>query len=153
MTADNEAMGELCLFYNGANLDQKSGTAAYLITMGSDGWPHSAMISAGELLLEHSGARLAIWASSRTSENLARSGRALILVILSELSIRARLQLESRGRLQAIEGLHGYAGTVTSASSERASYATLSSPVSFDLHHREATLARWQRTHEALRLI
>jgi hypothetical protein len=149
--AESEDFNELYLFYDGENLDQKACTAAYLVTLGSDGWPHTAMISAGELLLEYSGARLALWEGSRTTANLLRDGKALIVAILSELSVRVRLGLESRGILPGFSGLHAFSGAVISVTADRAPYATLTSPVKFELLDREATISRWQRTHEALR--
>jgi len=57
----------------------KVGQAYLLVTSDEDGTPRPCMLSAGELLaVDGRRIRVALWAGSRTSANLARGNRALL---------------------------------------------------------------------------
>ena len=66
-------------FGNGQDLRAKLNEAIRLSTVDEDGWPHAAMLSAGEVLITKAGTfSIAIWPGSSTAKNLARDGRMTI---------------------------------------------------------------------------
>ena len=98
-------------FFDGTGLVDKQHLAAYLVVTTEDGWPHTAMISAGELLITADGtARLALWPSSRTASAVRRTRRAVVLIVLGDLACRARLTLAETSRSGS--GLALFAGPV-----------------------------------------
>jgi hypothetical protein len=69
---------DLVAALDGTGLRGKVGQAYLLVTSDEDGTPRPCMLSAGELLaVDGRRVRVALWAGSRTSANLARGGRAL----------------------------------------------------------------------------
>jgi hypothetical protein len=149
---DGTAFAELVRFYDGERLAEKASIAAYVMTAGEDGWPHAAMISVGELLVgADRSAKVALWTHSRTTQNLIRTGQAVILVVLSRHPIRARLRLRPSEAPRCADGLRMFTGAVESAAADVAPYAELVSAVTFRLHQVEDSVARWARTLECLR--
>jgi hypothetical protein len=139
----------LATFFDGRGLEAKSSRAAYVITVGVDGRPHSAMISVGEMVIAADGpVRLGLWANSRTTANIVRTGTATILMVLNARSVRAHLELR---QVIADDTLAYFTGSVAEATEDVAPYATLVSGVSFELHDRAAALSRWAQTVERLR--
>ena len=62
---------------DGSDLDGKVGETMELLTVGPEGWPHVALLSAGEVLAATpEEIRLALWPSSQTTANLRRTGQA-----------------------------------------------------------------------------
>ena len=138
-------------FFDGEDLEAKSSLAAYLVTIGTDGWPHTAMIGAGELLLARDGAtRLAVWAGSRSTANLTRDGRAVLLIVLSGRAIRARLEV---GAVESDEALTYFAGTAVAAEADTAPYAELRAGITYELHDSVAALQRWTATIARMRAL
>jgi hypothetical protein len=151
--SDCTALSELMRFYDGKSLDEKASTAAYLVTIGEDDWPHAAMISVGELLIgSNRRAALAIWAHSQTTRNLIRTGQAVLLVVLSGRAVGAQLRLYRTNAADGLEGLQIFTGNVKSASADVAPYASLTSAVEFSLHSPADAIARWRKTLEVLGL-
>lgn len=67
---------ELVDFLDGESLDRKTSQALRLSTVDERGWPHAAMLSAGDITaLDHSRIGIALCADSTTSKNLTRDGR------------------------------------------------------------------------------
>src|SRR5262249_38014446 len=69
--------------------------ALRLSTVDADGWPHSALLSAGDMLVLPSGRiRLALFPQSRMTSNLEREGRLTMALSLDggicELRLRSR---------------------------------------------------------------
>lgn len=66
---------ELFQLLNGQKLAAKRREAMMLQTVTEDGWPHTAMISAGEILaLNDTDVRLALWQGTTTTANITRTG-------------------------------------------------------------------------------
>jgi hypothetical protein len=152
--SDGTALNELVRFYDGTSLDEKASTAAYLVTIGEDDWPHAAMISVGELLIgSNRRAALAIWAHSQTTRNLIRTCRAVLLVVLSGRAVGAQLRLYRTDEVDGIEGLQIFTGNVELAFADAAPYASLTSAVKFRLHSPADGIARWRRTLDVLTMI
>src|ERR1700752_2829830 len=78
---NNAPPAPLVAWLDGRNLDEKVGTAIGVYTADADGWPHPAQLSPGEVLLSSEGeVRLAVWTESKTSENLRRDGRVVLML-------------------------------------------------------------------------
>lgn len=74
--------GEVVAALDGTELESKIGPAYLLLTADPDGTPRPCMLSAGEILApDERTLRFALWTGSRTSENLARGGRALFCYV------------------------------------------------------------------------
>lgn len=144
-----EVLAIVCRFFDGASLQDKSSQAASLLTTAADGWPHAAMISAGELVVRPDRTLgLATWSRSRTTANARRTGRALLHVILGGHAIRVRMQL----RPEHDDGtLTLFSGEVAGIDEDIAAYATLTSGPAFVLHDAEQVLERWAATIARLR--
>ena len=83
---------------DGTGLAGKVGQAYLLVTSDEDGMPRPCMLSAGELLaVDSRRVRVALWAGSRTSANLARDGRALLC------HVAPRKVVYVRGRVQTLD--------------------------------------------------
>ena len=81
-------------YLDGANLLEKT-QALRLSTIDAEGWPHAALLSAGDMLAIPSGRiRFVLFPQSGTVANLARDGRFTLTLSLddgmSELRMRAR---------------------------------------------------------------
>jgi hypothetical protein len=75
---------EILDFLNGKDLDRKLSQAVRLSTISEDGWPHAAMLSAGEMLaLDASEIAMLLFEGSNTSRNLARDGRLTLTLPLA----------------------------------------------------------------------
>lgn len=140
----------LLRFFDGTDLSAKQSLAAYLVTLTPDRWPHAAMISAGELLLGQQDARLALWADSRTTQNVAREGQALLLIVLDGAAYRARLALRDAA-VQPLAGLRVFVGTIAEIAVDHAPYAVLEDGLRFRLREPVGTLERWERVLHRLR--
>ena len=140
-------------FLNGEDLLSKT-QALRLSTVDPEGWPHAALLSAGDVLaLPNGRVRLAIFPHSGTAANLERDGRLTLSLSLEggmcELRMRAR---------KCDQGPPEVPLAVFEAEVERvrmhvAPYADVTSGISFALHEPSAVLARWQRQIAALRAL
>ena len=140
---------EILDFLNGDDLDRKLSEAVRISTVSEDGWPHAAMLSAGEMLaLDASEIAMLLYEGSNTSRNLARDGRLTLTLPLDhglcEMRLRATAK-KQEGRRCCFTAL------VEDVRQHRSHYADVVSGVTFRLHDRTAVLARWLRQIEMLR--
>ncbi|MBV9328955.1 MAG: pyridoxamine 5'-phosphate oxidase family protein [Chloroflexi bacterium] len=141
----------LVSYLNGHDLLAKT-QAVRLSTVDPDGWPHAALLSAGDAVMLPGGRlRFVIFPESRTVANLTRDGRITLTLSLDggmcELRMRAR-------RLHAASGqvsLALFEAQVGQVRQHVAPYADVTCGVTFALHDPEAVLARWQRQIATLR--
>lgn len=129
------------------------GFTLLLLTQRADGWPHLAMLSAGEVACAaEERLSLAVWPSSGSTENLRARGRATLSAVLDGVSYLLRLEVEEAGELTTpLAGtLARFELRVVAASADEAPYARLESGVRFALNDRAATLPRWREVKEAL---
>lgn len=124
--------------------------ALQLATVDAEGWPHVALLSAGEMLaLDAQRLRFALFAQSTAAANLARDARVQLSLVLDggvcELRLRVRRLQPDHGPLALFEG------TVDRVRLHRAPYADLGSGIDFRLHRPDDVLPRWQHQLEALR--
>ncbi len=143
-------IGELL---NGDDLDTKIGLTLQLFTTGPTGWPHVALLSAGEVLIDGSdSARLALWPTTATSENLQRDRRASLGLVHDGAWWLARLQIDGTALLDQLpRPLLGVRAQLVELREERAPYARLTGGPTFDLVDPNEVLARWRSSLDALR--
>jgi hypothetical protein len=138
---------------DGSRLEDKEGATLIVTSVDEDGWPHVAMLSVGELLAcSPSVLRLALHASSGTTANLARTGRATLLWVDGGTAFTLRLDLSALGPL-TIGGLDlcCFEGRALHVREHRVPYAELVSGVRFRLKEPESTMVRWRETLSRLR--
>jgi hypothetical protein len=138
-------------YLDGADLLTKT-EAVRLSTVGSDGWPHAALLSAGDMVTMPSGRiRFAIFPQSTMASNLEREGRLTIALSLEggicEMKLRCRRLAYSSSDVP----LAFFEAEVESIRQHVAPYADVTGGVTFALHDPKAVLPRWQRQIAALR--
>lgn len=137
---------------DGDHLEARLGEAIRLSTLGSDGWPHAAQLSVGEMLAVGPAELLvAIWPQSNTARNLHRDGRLTLSLVhdgaLLEIRGRASIVAEHQTALD----LAVFRVTIEAVHEHRAKYAEVLSGVMFRLHEPERVLARWREQVAMLR--
>jgi hypothetical protein len=140
---------EILDFLNGDGLDRKLSQAIRISTVSEDGWPHAAMLSAGEMLaLDASEVAMLLYEGSNTSRNLARDGRLTVTLPRD----RGLCEMRLRAAAKKQEGRHRFfTASVEDVRQHRSRYAEVVSGVTFRLHDPTAVLARWSRQIEMLR--
>jgi hypothetical protein len=139
-------------YLDGTDLLTKT-QALRLSTVGSDGWPHAALLSAGDMVIMPSGRiRFAIFPQSTVTSNLEREGRLTIALSLDggicEMKLRCRRLAHSSPDVP----LAFFEAEVEAVRQHVAPYADVTGGVTFALHDPQAALPRWQRQIAALRV-
>lgn len=137
---------------DGRDPGSQEGFTVALVTTDQTGWPHVALLSAGEVLFHDEEIRLGLWPSSTTTDDLTRDGRGLLHAVddgaawLVRLAARRGPDIDEPGtRLAA------FRCRVEDVQEDRVGYAVLRGGISFTLNDREKEIARWRRTIDALR--
>ena len=143
---------EIVAGLDGSDLAASVGLTFELLTVGADGWPGVALLSAGEVLaLDGSTVRLALWPASRTTANLTRSGRGVLAFVHAGGAYSVRLETCRGADLAPPASLAVFEGRVAAVRRDEVAYAHLRSGITFDLPDRAAVVARWRATVEELR--
>lgn len=153
MEKTNELSASLYEFLNGRDLEMKQFEAMMLLTVTEDGWPHSAMVSAGEVVaLSRSRLRLALWPGTVTSGNMIRSGRAVLVAVHQGAVHYVRLSLSHLPQLtSARHPRERFEAEIMSIREDTAKYADITSGITILLKQQAEVLARWVETLEELR--
>jgi hypothetical protein len=138
-------------YLDGADLLEKT-QALRLSTIDAEGWPHAALLSAGDMVAMPNGRiRFALFPQSGIVANLARDGRLTLTLSLDggmcELRMRARRLNHSSKDVP----LAFFEGEIEAVRNHVAPYATVTGGITFSLHEPDAVLPRWKRQIEALR--
>jgi Pyridoxamine 5'-phosphate oxidase len=147
----NAVPAEVARYLDGTNLLAKT-QAMRLSTVDTAGWPHAALLSAGDMVVQSSERiRFALFPQSTTVANLVRDGRITITLALDggmyEMRLRARPLTHSSPDVP----LAFFEATVETTRIHVAPYAAVVSGITFELHDPQAVLPRWQRQIAALR--
>ncbi|MDR4956778.1 pyridoxamine 5'-phosphate oxidase family protein [Bacillus sonorensis] len=144
---------ELLELLNGKNLASKRHEAMMLQTVTEDGWPHTAMISAGEIIaLNGTDIRLALWKGTTTTANIVRTGRAMLVTCWKGKAHYVRLSLSELPELKGAKHPRArFSGTVESTREDIVKYADIISGIQIELKDEEAVIKRWEETLEELR--
>jgi hypothetical protein len=136
-----------------AALDEAApGFTLVLVSVGTDGWPHLALLGVGEVLdLDDRTLRLALWPASTATGNLAREPRVTLAAVVDGVSLSVRLTARPAGTLELPTGeLAVFDATVAEVRGDVAPYAVLESGIRFRLTEPAETLQRWAATRAAL---
>jgi hypothetical protein len=148
----NEIPGPIADFLNGEDLESKTSQALRLSTVDAEGWPHAALLSAGDMLALPGGRiRLALHPGSSTSANLARDGRLTLTMVVGRGLCELWMHATKLGEGVAEIPLAFFEAKLEATRQHQAPYADVTSGVTFALHDPEAVLARWRRQIAALR--
>jgi len=140
---------ELVDFLDGENLDRKTSQALRLSTVDETGWPHAAMLSAGDITaLDHCRIGIILYAESATSKNLARDGRLTLTFPRGRGLFEARLRAIEK---KADEQYRYFIATVEDVREHFAHYADVLSGVTFRLHDPAGVIKRWKSQIASLR--
>ena len=141
----------LASYLDGTELLTKT-QALQLCTTDADGWPHLALLSAGDMLALPPGHfRFALFHRSGTARNLARDGRLALTLAIDDGLCELRLQARPIGPVPTELPLTFFEAEVRTVRMHVTSYAKVTAGVTFVLHQPEGVLARWQRQLAALR--
>jgi hypothetical protein len=140
-------------FLNGEDLLSKT-QALRLSTVDPEGWPHAALLSAGDVLaLPNGRLRFAIFPNSGTAANLVRDGRLTLSMSLDSGMCELRMRARKCDQGPQEVPLAFFEAEVERVRMHVAPYADVTSGISFALHEPSAVLARWQRQIAALRAL
>lgn len=145
---------ELVSTFGGAVPASATGTALSLVTVDDDGWPREAHLSVGEVLARgDSSLRLCTWPRSRTTGNLRRDGRALLVAVAGGSAWHIRIRASEHPAPPGAPELAYFVAKAESVEEQPAKYATVERGVAFRLHDPPAVHERWAAQLAALRSI
>lgn len=126
---------------NGKNLEEKTEIAVYFVTVNHEGFPYKALLSVGELLkMDERTIRIALWERSSSVLYAQKTKKATLLLVLPPKAFDIQLEL----RYVRIEGGQAiFEGKVRQVKEDQAPYATIVSPVQFQLKNEKHTLDHW----------
>jgi len=138
---------------NGQELHSKQHLAMPLLTIGEDGYPHQAMVSAGEvLMLDEQHVRLALWQGTTTTGNLLRSGKGMLTFVWEGVSYALRLSCTPLPELtDAVYPRARFEAVVEHVREDTAKYAELTSGITIRLLQPDDVISRWEETLAELR--
>jgi hypothetical protein len=149
--AANAVPAEVARYLGGTDLLTKT-QALRLSTVDSAGWPHAALLSAGDMVvLSSERIRFALFPESTTVANLRRDGRITITLALDGGMCEMRLNARPLAQSSPDVPLAFFEATVETTRVHVAPYAAVVSGLTFELHDPQAVLPRWQRQIAALR--
>ncbi|MDM5199027.1 pyridoxamine 5'-phosphate oxidase family protein [Fictibacillus enclensis] len=149
-----ELSDELFELLNGENLENKQHEAMLLMTVTEDGWPHNAMVSAGEVVaLDKEKLRLALWPGTTTTKNCIRTRKATLVAVYKGRVHYTRLALSPLGILEGTKHpLERFSAKIEFYKEDQAKYADITSGIQISLKDPSAVLTRWKETiQETLR--
>lgn len=145
---------ELYELLDGRNLITKQHEAMMLMTVTEEQWPHTAMISVGEIVaLDPKHVRLAMWSGTTTTRNMIRSEKATLVLFYLGKAYYIKLLLRLLPVLPAAKHpRERFEAEIVSARADTAQYADITSGVQVDLKEADDVLRRWHETLLELRL-
>ncbi|GGA30856.1 hypothetical protein [Paenibacillus physcomitrellae] len=134
---------------DGGSLAEKQGEALILSTVSEDGWPHTAMLSVGEVVaVSGSRLRIGLWPATATSSNMARTGQALLVAVYQGRV--SYIKLKVKPPLPALQESDyprdRYEAEVVQVKQDAAKYAEIVSGIQIALHDPVEVISRWEAT-------
>ncbi|MBE9916252.1 pyridoxamine 5'-phosphate oxidase family protein [Paenibacillus donghaensis] len=150
----SELSGELYELLNGRDLGTKQHEAMMLLTVTEEGWPHTAMISVGEVIaVDSKRLRLAIWPDTTTTNNIIRTEKATLALVYGGAAHYIKLALRRLPELpDAQHPRERFEAEIISARSDVAVYADLTTGIQIDLKDESSVIERWRETLTELML-
>jgi hypothetical protein len=138
-------------YLDGTDLLEKT-QALRLSTVDVAGWPHAALLSAGDMVaLPSERIRFALFPQSATTANLARDGRLTLTLSLDGGMCEVRLRARRLAHSSPEVPLAFFEAEVEAVRNHVAPYAAVTHGITFALHEPQAVLPRWKRQIAALR--
>ena len=143
---------EVVRYLDGSDLLAKS-QALRLSTVDAEGWPHAALLSAGDVLaVPPDRIRFVIFPESGTTANLARDGRITLTLSLDGGMCELRLRARRLDNASDDVPLAFFEAALESARVHAAPYADVTTGITFALHDPVSVRPRWERQIAALRM-
>jgi hypothetical protein len=138
---------------DGERLADSEGLTLLLVSLAPDGWPHIAMLSAGEVLATRPReVRLALWPGTSTSDNLERRAQGVLMVVAGGASYYARLAAHRGTDLLIPAGRRAFfVASVEEVLQDIVGYAEITSGIGFRLKQPEKVVPLWEETVAAMR--
>ncbi len=138
-------------YLDGTSLLAKT-QALRISTIDDKGWPHAALLSAGDMLAMPSGRiRFIIFAQSTTTANLMRDGRVTVALSLDGGMCELRMKCRRLAHALADAVLACFEAELVEVRMHKAPYATVTGGVSFALHEPQSVLQRWHKQIDTMR--
>ncbi|WP_217972133.1 pyridoxamine 5'-phosphate oxidase family protein [Staphylococcus xylosus] len=130
---------------NGKQLAQKQHIAMILQSITSEGYPHSAMVSVGEVIaLDSEHLRIALWPQTQTSISLAEKRKSNLIIIYNNMVSYLELDITLLPSLDnEVYERTRFEATIKSIRQDIAKYADITSGITVEMHEPEQVLNRW----------
>lgn len=139
-----ESPEQVLNFLNGEDLLSKT-QALRLSTVNADGWPHAALLSAGDMIsVPNNKLRFVIFPHSETTINLRRDKRLTLSMSFDGKMCELRTHVHEYREGTKEVPLAFFEATVDEVRLHQASYADIVSGVCFKLHDPSEVNQRWQ---------
>jgi hypothetical protein len=150
-TASTGLPASVARYLDGTDLLEKT-QALRLSTVDPAGWPHAALLSAGDMVAMPSGSiRFVLFPQSTTTANLVRDGRVTLTLSLDGGMSEVKLRAHRLAQTSPDVPLAFFEAEVEAVRNHVAPYAAVTHGITFALHEPQAVLPRWQRQIAALR--
>jgi hypothetical protein len=150
-TSETTVPAEVARYLDGADLLTKS-QALRLSTIDAAGWPHAALLSAGDVVAMPNGRiRFVLFPQTVTTANLARDGRLTLSLSLDGGMCELMLRAQRLSRSAPDVPWAFFEAEVETVRHHKARYAAVTQGITFSLHDPPAVLPRWTRQIAALR--
>jgi hypothetical protein len=138
---------------DGRRLAERVGDTYLLLTTSEEGWPHVAMLSAGEVLaVDAASLRLGLWPESRSTANLRRSGQAVLMAVRPPATYHVRLRAGDLGDVPVEDrSLAVFEAAIEDILEDVVGYARVTEAIRFELADPPRVLAHWEAAIAALR--
>ncbi|MDD9783126.1 pyridoxamine 5'-phosphate oxidase family protein [Priestia megaterium] len=146
--SEEQLSKDLYILLNGKALAVKQHEAMMLLTVSEDGWPHTAMVSVGEIIaINRKELRIGLWPNTSTTSNIVRTGKATLVVFYRGKANYIRLSLEDLEELPKTNyPRKRFAATVVSMREDYAKYAEITSGIRIELKDPKEVVKRWNQT-------
>ena len=144
---------DLAAALDGRELAARVGDTYLLATTSESGWPHVAMLSAGEVLADgETELRLGLWPGTHTTQNLVRTGRGLLVAVRPPSTYSVRLRCRALGEV-AVEDrrLAAFEAAIEEVLEDVVGYARVTEAIRFELVDPPRVLGHWEAAVAALR--
>ncbi|MBX9956791.1 pyridoxamine 5'-phosphate oxidase family protein [Peribacillus simplex] len=137
---------------NGKELVNKQHEAMMLLTISEEGWPHTAMISVGEIVaVSRKELRIGLWPDTSTTANVIRTHKATLILFWKGKAQYIRLSLEKLKELPNVQYKRvRFHAQIVEAREDMAKYAEIRSGIKIDLKNPKEVVERWSETIEDL---
>lgn len=141
----------LVRYLDGTDLLLKT-QALRVSTVDAAGWPHAALLSAGDAIaVSPQRLRFAVFAQSTTAANLARDARVTVTLSLDRGMCELRMHARRLREASPEVALALFEASVDDVRVHVAPYADVTTGITFQLHRPDAVRQRWERQLAALR--